>query len=306
MYDIYYYIMHKDNLRKLIRIFLEGGIGTPRNMSLAARHSAKYRHNPNYPFHKKYPKMSEGNSEELNEINPEEVTIPKEFIHKELNPKIWDINKSLKPEVRNKLLQNVKEFYDFLNIKIPIKGIKLVGSNANYNWSSKSDIDVHLFFDFNELDSDYDFVQNFFLTKKNLWNTNHNVTIKGLPVEIYCNSLEDEVHSSGVYDLWNQKWISEPSIEEFSIDKIALQVKTASIINAIEDLEKNQKISNEDRLKQAINLRDRIKEMRQSGLEKGGEFSIENLSFKYLRNNNYLERLHTIKQKSLDTKLSLK
>ena len=46
--------------------------------------------------------------------------------------------------------------------------------------------------------------------------------------------------------------------------------------------------------------------MRKSGLEKGGEFSIENLSFKYLRNNNYIERLHNIIQKTFDSNLSLK
>lgn len=303
---IFIYIMHEGNLRNLIKIFLEGGIGTPRNMSLAARHSAKYRHNPNYPFHKNYPKMSENNFDELNEITPEEISVPKELIHKELNPKIWDHNKSLKPEVRKKLLQIVKEFYDYLNIKIPIKGIKLVGSSANYNWSSKSDIDVHLFFDFSDLNSDYDFVEDFFLTKKNLWNFKHNITIKGLPVEIYCNSTKDDIYSAGVYDLWNQKWISEPSVEDFSIDKVALQVKTASIINAIEDLEDNNKISNEEKHQQATSLRERIKEMRKSGLESGGEFSIENLSFKYLRNNNYIERLHNIMQKTFDTKLSLK
>ncbi len=299
--------MHESYLRKFISFFLESGIGIPRNMSLSARHSAKYRNNRNYPFHKKYPKISEDEkSNNLNEINPEEVSIPKKFIHKTLNPKIWDEDKTLKPEIREKLIQIIKEFYNYLKINIPIKKILLVGSLANYNWSSKSDIDVHLFFDFKDLSEDYDFVENFFLAKKNLWNYSHDIKIKDFPVELYCNSIEDNVFSSGVYDLWNQKWISKPIYSNFSIDKNAILIKTVALINAIEYLESNSELSNDEKHKKAISLKDKIKKMRQSGLEKGGEFSVENLSFKYLRNNNYLEKLHTIIQKSLDKKLSLK
>jgi hypothetical protein len=62
-------------------------------------------------------------------------------------------------------------------------------------------------------------------------------------------------------------------------------------------LEIDSKLSNDEKHKKAVSLRDKIKKMRQSGLEKGGEFSVENLSFKYLRNNNYLEKLHTIIKK---------
>lgn len=300
-------IMQQSNLKRFIYFFLRESFGSSRNMSLTARYSAKYRRNPNYPFHKKNSKIAEeNNSDELNEITPEEIAIPKELIHKELNPKIWTNEKTLKPEVRKKIIQIVTEFYKYLDISIPIKSIKLIGSNANYNWSSQSDIDIHLFFDFNDLSKDTDFVENFFIAKKNLWNLNHDIKIKNIPVEIYCNSIADNLHSAGVYDLWNQKWISEPFIEKFSIDKTALQIKTAGIINEIESLEDNVKISNEEKHNRAISIKDKIKNMRQSGLEKGGEFSIENLSFKYLRNNNYIERLHTIIQKTFDSKLSLK
>ena len=45
--------------------------------------------------------------------------------------------------------------------------------------------------------------------------------------------------------------------------------------------------------------------MRKSGLEKGGEFSIENLTFKYLRNNGYIGKLMKIKRDTMDKKLSL-
>ena len=40
--------------------------------------------------------------------------------------------------------------------------------------------------------------------------------------------------------------------------------------------------------------------MRQNGLEKGGELSIENLAFKYLRNNGYIEKLKDTISNSFD------
>jgi hypothetical protein len=45
--------------------------------------------------------------------------------------------------------------------------------------------------------------------------------------------------------------------------------------------------------------------MRKSGLEKGGEFSIENLTFKYLRNNGHIGNLMKLRRDAIDKKLSL-
>ena len=46
----------------------------------------------------------------------------------------------------------------------------------------------------------------------------------------------------------------------------------------------------------------KIKDGRRSGLDKDGEFSIENLVFKLLRRNGYIERLIEAKRKSYDKK----
>ena len=293
------------DLRYFIKQLLENGMGTSRNMSLTSKYSGKYRNNKNYPFHK-FKSLKKEESDSINEITPEEVEIPKELIHNSLNQNIWNEDKTLKPEVRKKLLQIVTEFYKYLNIKISIKHIRLIGSMANYNWSSKSDIDLHLFFDFKDLHSDYDFAYDFFNTKKDLWNLNHNITIKGFTVELYCNSTEDSYFSSGVFNLWENKWENEPTKENFKVDTVSLQIKTSAIINAIETLETNKDLSIEEKHDKAELLKEKIKKMRQSGLEEKGEFSIENLSFKYLRNNNYISRLFDIIQKSFDANLSLK
>ncbi len=298
--------MPHNGIRHLLYTLLESG-GIPRNMSLAAAHSAKYRNNKNYPFHKKYKTSIKevDSTEDINEIAPEEVIIPKELIHGELNDKLW-VGKKLNPIVRKKLLRISKEFYENLGIKTPIKKIYLIGSMANYNWSSKSDIDLHIFFDYSKISENIDLVNEFFWAKKGLWNLKHNIKIKGFDVEIYCNNIKDKPHSAGIFDIYNNKWVNEPTKENFSIDKNSLQTKTASLINQIEEIEEDNKMSLDEKNEKANNLRERLAKMRQSGLEQGGEFSIENLSFKYLRNNGYMERLINIIKSTYDEKLSLK
>ena len=46
--------------------------------------------------------------------------------------------------------------------------------------------------------------------------------------------------------------------------------------------------------------------MRKAGLERGGEFSVENIVFKKLRNNNLLQKLKDQIKISFDRELSLK
>ena len=53
-------------------------------------------------------------------------------------------------------------------------------------------------------------------------------------------------------------------------------------------------------------LRDKLSKYRQSGLETGGEFSIENLVFKALRNGSHLEKLSDLKRNAYDQMMSVK
>jgi len=52
-------------------------------------------------------------------------------------------------------------------------------------------------------------------------------------------------------------------------------------------------------------IKDKIKKMRQSGLEAGGEFSNENLIFKVLRRTGYIEKLYDLQLKAYDRAFSL-
>ena len=58
-------------------------------------------------------------------------------------------------------------------------------------------------------------------------------------------------------------------------------------------------------LKKIKDFTDKLKKYRKSGLDKGGELSYENMVFKFLRRNGYLEKLQTFKNELMDRKLSL-
>ena len=64
-------------------------------------------------------------------------------------------------------------------------------------------------------------------------------------------------------------------------------------------------LNKSDDLDEFKKLKDKIREMRSSAIRKGGEFSIENLVFKELRNSGYLEKLSSYITKIEDRSLSL-
>ena len=62
-----------------------------------------------------------------------------------------------------------------------------------------------------------------------------------------------------------------------------------------------------DNSKEIINkFKDKLKKYRTRGLEDGGEFSNENLVFKVLRRNGYIQKLFDFQTKHADKNLSLK
>ena len=87
--------------------------------------------------------------------------------HDELNPKLWDGDK-LKPEVAKHLLELSELFEEFLKLPdLKVVDRIFTGSNANYNWTSLSDIDLHLVIDISELkEFDADLIAEYLTAKK--------------------------------------------------------------------------------------------------------------------------------------------
>ena len=234
-------------------------------------------------------------------ISPEEVDVTDvSKLKPGLSGKIWDKGGVLKPEIRAKMLELGKEFYSFLGLEYPIRDIYFTGSLANYNWTSHSDIDIHVMFETeeeDELTSDYIFA------KKEVWSNKHNITIYGFPVELFAKNTEEEHGSKAIYSLTKNAWIKKPSKKNVSIDAEDIKLKSAELMNKIDNVESMS--SSEDKYVAADKLKDKIKNMRNAALEAGGEYSTENLVFKTLRNNGYLEKLDGLKVNSYDKNMSL-
>ena len=255
--------------------------------------------------------------DELLELSDPEVDkkIVKSFEMKDtLCPEIFDREKVgyvMKKEVVDRLLEITDDFIDFSGVDFFIHDVILTGSLANYNWSEYSDVDLHILVDMNELNGDdkvspamLDIVKEFFDAKKGMWNEQHNIKIKNFDVEIYVQDINEDHTSSGVYSILNNEWVVEPSVKKESIDTNQILQKGEYFAKKIDTLisDFNQ---GEDVSKQILDLRDKLKKFRKSGLTTGGEYSYENLTFKLLRRNGYIEKLMNLKKDIADKKLSL-
>jgi hypothetical protein len=146
-------------------------------------------------------------------------------------------------------------------------------------------------------------VKEFFDAKKNIWNEKHDIKIKGYDVELYVQDVDEPHVSSGVYSILNNKWVVEPEKKTPKIDDKMILIKGEEYAKKIDNLIKKGK--NTDVIDKIDDLRKKLKSFRQSGLENGGEYSYENLTFKLLRRNGYIEKLLKLKNIITDKKLSL-
>jgi predicted nucleotidyltransferase len=242
--------------------------------------------------------------EELIEDKDEDKKIIKSFKPKDsLSEQIFegsDGEFSMRDDIRKNLLKISNDFIESLGIEFFIHDIVLTGSLANYNWSNYSDVDLHVLIDFKETDYNLDLLKEFFDAKKNVWNEKHNITIKGYDVELYVQDIDEEHVSSGVYSILNDKWIVEPDKVKSNIDDNMILQKSEEYMKKIDLL-----IKKEGPIESIEGLRKKLKEFRQSGLESGGEYSYENLTFKLLRRNGYIEKLLKLKTTLVDKKLSI-
>jgi predicted nucleotidyltransferase len=225
-----------------------------------------------------------------------------------LNPKVWENpsdpeNATMKPKVRKALLKISEEFIDYLGEDVFVEDIVLTGSLANFNWSEFSDFDLHVHVDLQQYEKEAELYKELYNLKKQLFNEKHDIRIFGYDVELYAQDTEEVHYSSGVYSVMNNEWISEPKKFKNDVDQQVLKTKikcwTDKIDSALETEE------DEDDSKLLDSLKDKLKKYRQSGLEKDGELSYENLVFKFLRRSGHIQKLFDTINKSVDKKLSI-
>ena len=217
------------------------------------------------------------------------------FYQNELNPIFWS-NKEFDASVREKLLQIAQEFYASFKLEIPIDDIQLTGSLANYNWTPKSDLDVHILIDFSKINPDLALVKKAMDGQRFIWNLRHNIVIRGFDVELYLQDVREQHVASGLFSLSNNQWIKIPEYNPPQIDENDVDLKFLGLANDIKEIEArllnpDPNVSPRELNEHAEKVKSKIMKMRKEGLAERGEFSVENLVFKKLRNEGYIEKL---------------
>ena len=220
-------------------------------------------------------------------------------IHDTLNPKLFDVaSKKLLPEVREKIIQIVANFEEYINVPIHILDIQLVGSNVSFNYTDKSDLDVHIIASFEDLEADEDILQALYDVKKASFNKDTDIKIRGIDVEMYVQDVKSATISNGIYSVCENDWIKEPkpikSITKHNTDK-DVEKWGAKIKQVVES-------GDYDAIQDCIN---NLYLIRHNSIATDGEYGKGNQLFKDIRNKGWLQALKDASLKSLSRKLSL-
>lgn len=215
-------------------------------------------------------------------------------VNRRLNPKLWSDN-TLDATVAAKLQNIAEAFEKFIGVDIDVVDYTITGSNANYTWTEYSDLDLHLIIPGTPTDEQ----RELFTAKKALWAEQHTITIKGLPVECYVQGQDEPHHSTGVYSLSKQQWLVTPKKVKPQLDDAAIEAKKDAALAQIE-----QALLSKD-LAKLRTVKDKIAQMRKSGLARAGEWSVENLVFKILRNLGLIDQITDQIRELEDSELSL-
>jgi len=228
--------------------------------------------------------------------------------HKTLNKKFWK-DFILNESVAGKLVDMALDFYSNLKTNAPLEDIELTGSLTNYTYTNKSDLDLHLRIDYSKVKAKPDLVKQLFEAEKYKWNLNHDICLKGHPVEIYIEDTSVKPYpTKPVYSLLKHKWLQKPSYNPPEIDEQNINKKVDSYKNEIDHLQ--NKLNETDCRIILRQIHNRAKLIRQKLADSRKEcmkdktvvfdFCIENLVFKRLRDMGYLDKLNDIKLESYD------
>lgn len=229
--------------------------------------------------------------------------------HNSLNPKLFTRDEVLKERVKDKMLEIVDEFLSNLkeqDIKIKVKDILLIGSNASYNYTKDSDIDLHIVADSKATKYEPEIAAALYGAYRTLFNKQLNIELYDIPVEIFVETEDSPRVSNGVYSVKKDNWVKKPVQEDIpeydtkALDELVAkwEAKCKEILEQAE----NGKLKDETKLVKL--LEDIYEKLRKKGVAKS-EYSIENLAFKELRNKGYLDKLKDGRNDLISKRLSL-
>ena len=209
--------------------------------------------------------------------------------HDKLNPRLFDNStKKMRKEVRDRLIEIADKFVDGLKedgVPLKVYDYWVLGSNAAYNYTPKSDIDTHVIVNMEDVDVAPEVLTILYNYAKSKFNDDYDIAIRGQEVELYIEDINTSAISNGVYSLKRDKWIKEPEpMEESSID-----ITSEDEYKEWDD--RFEQIINSDNIDDLQSFVDDIYVLRKDSLAKDGEFGLGNLIFKEMRNQDKLQQI---------------
>ena len=182
----------------------------------------------------------------------------------------------MRPEVQVALFRIAKEFFEFLEFDAPLVDVQVTGSQANFNYSIHSDLDLHLIVPYSEVECDQP-VADLFDTKRKLWKQRHTITVHGVPVEVYVEDTDKQAHGAA-YSIMKDQWLRKP-------DRSEAEVRDEDLIRDVQIwLERLNTVVQTRDLDQLEEYKTQLSQYRKDALARNGEWAHENLVYKTLRN----------------------
>ena len=198
-------------------------------------------------------------------------------VHETLNPKLWSSDNKLLDDVKVKIVEIIEQFISTCDIPINMVDAHLVGSNASYNYTQYSDLDVHIISNFDLVDAPKEVLQVLYNALKAKFNADYDISIRGIDVEIYVEDIRSTAISNAVYSLYEDRWIRFPK-KLTDVPQVEIEPEFS------EWKEKFQTAINSGNSDSIVNVINDIYILRKNSLDSEGEYGKGNQIFKEIRN----------------------
>lgn len=219
-------------------------------------------------------------------------------VHDTLNPKLWSADNKLHDDVKIRILEIIEQFVSTCEIPLNMVDAHIVGSNASYNYTQYSDLDVHIISNFELIDAPKDILQLAFNAVKAKFNLDYDISIRGIDVELYVEDIRSTAVSNGIYSLYEDSWIKFPKpLNDIPSTDISAEFdKWQARFNQVIETENSSNILT------AIND---LYVLRKSSLDVDGEYGSGNQVFKEIRNAGLLDAAKEAYKRSRSKELTL-
>lgn len=225
-------------------------------------------------------------------------------LHDTLNPKLWTEGNELKPFVRDRLLKVVDKYIESSEVltEQDVIDVELLGSNASYNYTPYSDLDVHLVVNMEAVSCDPALFQLACNAERSNFNKNYDITIKGIEIEMYVEDVKASTASNGIFSLYDNAWIKFP--EKIIVPNYDEDKGYNFTLNYYKNLA-CKVLDNATTSKEVQDYINNLYNLRRTSIMTDGEFGKGNLIFKEIRNLGLLDELKQRQYELSSKELSL-